>query len=169
MKRIFSLVFCLCTVLNTFSQKIESGSFDGLKNVDKLAIDLDFSHASIHGMNENAFSEYEKDWYTDKPDIVGDFIGCVASKIDGEIVVTDKSETSWLLRINVISISSKGNFVCTADLIDGGNIEAHVVGIHGSGGTFGSKLNLIKDGVKTTSKNCGSFMKKVIRKAKNQN
>ncbi len=167
MKKIFSLVFCLCVVLNTFSQRIESGTFDGLKNVDKLALDLDFSHASIHGMNEKAFSEYEKDWYTDKPDIVADFISCIAEKINGIILITDKSETPWLLRINVVSISTKGNFVCTADLINGENIEAHVVGIHGSGGTFGSKLNLIKDGVKTTSKKCGSFMRKVIRNAKN--
>lgn len=166
MKKFFSLAFCSIVALNAYSQKLESGSFECLKNVDRIAIDVDFSKASIHGMSEKAFSKYETDWEKDKPEIIGDFIGGVADKLSSVISIADKSETQWVLRINVKSVSQKGNFVCTADLLNNENVEAHIVDIHGSGGSFGSKLNLIKDGVEKTSKNCGAFFKKIVSKAK---
>lgn len=166
MKKCLSLIFCLCIGLNAFSQKLESGSFAGLKNVDGIAIDVDFTNASIHGMSEKAFAKYEEDWYTDKPEIIGNFIGGIADKLGTVISIVDKSETKWLLKINVKSVRKNGSFVCTADLLNGEDLEAHVVDIYGHGGHIGSKLNLIKDGVENTSKKCGSFLKSIIRKAK---
>ncbi len=166
MKRLLSIAFLLCAGLGAFSQRLESGSFDGLKDIDRIAVDVDFSNASIHGMSEKAFAKYECDWYKDKPEIVAEFVGGIAERLASVISVADKSETRWLLRINVENVGKSGGFYCSADLLDGENVEAHLTGLQGPGGHFGSKLNLIKDGVKKTSKRCGSFIRSLIKKAK---
>jgi hypothetical protein len=46
-----------------------------------------------------------------------------------------------------------------------GTILAKIVDLYGEGGTFGSKLNLIKDGAKSSGKKAGIFLKRELKKA----
>ena len=50
------------------------------------------------------------------------------------------------IRIVVLSIERKGDTACSAEILDkNGNVVCKISKIFGEGGTFGTKLNLIKD------------------------
>ena len=67
------------------------------------------------------------------------------------------------VKVVVTTISPKGDYSFVVQLIDKkGEIVGSIAGLFGKGGMFGTKLNLIKDGAKSTGKKLGTILKKYI-------
>ena len=167
MKRLISLL-CVaamaCVAAN--AQKITEGSLAVLKNQDRVNLVVDYSSATIHGMNEAAFSEYEKDWYKDKPEIISDVRQGFSEKCKNFVLASDVKDIPTI-RIVVLSIERKGDTACSAEILDkNGNVVCKISKIFGEGGTFGTKLNLIKDGASEVGEKFGKYMAKQLKKLK---
>ena len=69
--------------------------------------------------------------------------------------------------INVVSVNSKGTHLSNVDIISpSGEVEASIQGVEGKGGTFGSAINLIGDGAKSTGKNIAKILSNKFSKIK---
>lgn len=157
----------LFAIFSTFAfGQTFSGSLAGLASAGRAKVSIDFSEASIHGMSEEEFQVYEKDWIKDLPLIKRKFIGALSNKLNGAILVGTSVKSDYSINVIVYSISTKGNYVCDVIINVGENEVAKIQGIKADGGTFGSKLNLIKDGAEHTGEQLGKYLVKELRKAK---
>lgn len=165
MKKIFlGVLFAIISTL-TFGQTI-TGSFAGLADSGKAKIIMDFSEASIHGMSEEDFEYMEPDWSKDLPQIIGYFVGEVADRLNGFVILGSNVKSEYSINVRVISISTKGNYVCDAIIKDGEKEVAKIQGVKADGGNVGTKLNLIKDGAEHTGKQLGRILLREIKKSK---
>ena len=166
MKRFYLFIFSFALLSSAYSQRIVEGSLASLKTNGKAKVVLDFDNASIHGMTLGDFAEYEQDWNIDKPEIEGKFISALADKCD-VIQFGNELDADITLHVKVLSINTKGNYSCEciAKSRQGEKI-AIIEGINARGGTFGSKLNLIKDGAEHTGIMLGKFLKRSLGKIK---
>ena len=164
MNRILIVSFLMISFVNVaFSQVVTKGSLDVLKGQGRVNLEMDFSQASIMGMEEDAFANYEHDWYKDKEEVVALFVGELLSNCN-RIIIGMFSNTRYTIKLYVLSISPKGDYCCAADVIDNtGEVVASINGINEFGGRFGSKLNLIKDGAKNTGARFGRFLRKKLK------
>ena len=167
MKRCYLLLVCLCVILSSVSaQKVSEGSLQSLKNCGKVNVLLDFSDACIHGMTVEAFAEYEQDWEVDLPIISRKFVTGLIEKCPNVRFGTD-SDTELTLKVKVLSITPKGDYRCEGILMNRQKDKiAYISEVNARGGTFGSKLNLIKDGAEHTGEALGKFIKRTIQKIK---
>lgn len=164
-KLLLSLLFVIATISSVSAQLLVEGSLTPLKKADRVSIQIDFSEAMIHGMNETAFAKYETDWDVDKPVIVGYFLSEAKQKCGDLINLGTYENAEYEIRVNVISINEKGNYVCEADVYDAeGNVIAKIKDISAKGGHIGTKLNLIKDGARHTGAAFGKFLKNRAKK-----
>lgn len=168
MKNIILAIAAFCFSLTLNAQTVSKGSLAALKNESILNCVFDFSNASIHGMNEEDFAVYEKDWLSDKPEIISLFIANANEKLSGSTTLLSKSpRANYTITIIVLSIDIKGNTICEASILDKEGQEiAYIENIKAMGGTFGSKLNLIKDGAEHSGTAFGKALKSLIKKAK---
>ncbi|QUB89968.1 hypothetical protein [Prevotella denticola] len=165
MKKLVLLLFTLICSLSTMAQKLEQGSFAVLNGVKLVNTEMEF--VSIHGMSEADFSEYEKDWKEDKPQIVDFFITRANIPLEGLVILGSFPKAAYTLKVTVNAISEKGNYDCDVTLQDAGrSVLARLSGVCAKGGTWGTKLNLIKDGARHTGKKLGETLRAEIKKAK---
>lgn len=163
-KLLLSLLFIIAAISSVSAQLLIEGSLTSLKKADRVNLKIDFSEASIHGMSESAFAKYETDWEVDKPVIIGYFLSEARQKCGDLINLGTYENADCEIRVNVISINEKGNYVCEADVYDAeGKVIAKIKDISAKGGLFGTKLNLIKDGAKHTGAAFGKFLKNRAR------
>lgn len=145
--------------------KLESGSLSPLNGVKKANFEIEF--VSIHGMSETDFGNYEKDWFKDKNEVVGLILENANKKLNGLLSLGTSPSSDYTLRFVVNEISRKGNYNCDIEVLDKArNVIAKIVDIKGKGGTWGTKLNLIKDGAESVGKEFGSVLKSEIKKSK---
>ena len=157
------LIWLLSLLSSSYAQKVTEGSLAPLKNCGKAKVILDFSDASIHGMTVDDFANYEKDWEIDKPIIISKFIIGLGEKCPSIRFGTELNGEITLL-VKVISINTKGNYVCKAFIMNSQQEKiACITELNARGGTFGSKLNLIKDGAEHTGVALGKFINRMIR------
>ena len=161
--RKYFILFLLCLPLAGYSQKVTSGSLKILKNQARVNLELDFSQAVIHGMSEDDFDIYERDWSRDKDQIKAFFM-IAASDRCTNLIIGPFPEAEYTLRVIVLRINTQGDFTCIGELRNkSGDVLATITGISDKGGRFGSKLNLIKDGAKHTGERFGIFLRKQLR------
>ena len=164
MKKFILIVVMSVISLMTFAQKA-SGSFKSLAEVGRVSIVVDFSEASIMGMNENDFAEYERDWMKDKTEIVGRFVGSIQRKLGTMVVLDNSLNENERITIQVLVFTHKGDCVCDVILTDKENNElGRISKVGASGGHFGTKLNLIKDGAEHTGSAIGRLLYKLSNK-----
>lgn len=169
-KYILPLLFNLLSITYGWSQQVSFGSLSALHNAGKICLEMDFSQASIHGMDEEAFRNYEQDWEKDKPVVIGKFISGVVSHCGNDLSIGNYKEKEYTIRILVRNIGVKGDYNCDADIMDtSGTTIAKITKIKGKGGKIGSVLNLIKDGAKHTGASLGTFLKKEVNKSSKKN
>lgn len=162
MKRILLTLIALFAALCLFGQT-DTGSFSALKDQSNAQLVVDFSEASIHGMSEEDFADYEQDWYKDKPEIIAIITNNCNEKLRG--LTLGRREAPYILRLKVLSVSARGDFDCDAYLEDpDGNVLGTIEGLWGKGGRFGTKLNLIKDGAERLGQCLGIALRYAIRK-----
>ena len=166
MKKITTaLLFMLTLALGANAQVFTYGSMDVLSNANYVNLEVDFSKAVIHGMDEKEFSSYEPDYKKDKPGIVGLIYDYAQRKCSGLIHIGQYEDAEYTLLCTINRVSAKGNFECELKLVDSkGKMIAHVENIKGKGGVFGTKLNLMKDGAESTGKAIGTLVRDEIRR-----
>lgn len=165
MNRLLSIcILMISFVMTGHSQVVSSGSLDVLRGQGRVNVDLDFSEASIHGMDEESFAIYESDWDRDKDEIKLAFIGEALTTCNNLILGTF-SNAEYTIKVIVLSITPKGDYFCKANVLNkSGDVLATIDGIRANGGKIGSKLNLIKDGAKHTGESFGKFLSKALKK-----
>ena len=166
MRRIlFIIVACLslCSYAQApFNNEVVTGSFSALNG--KIA-NLDIVYEKIHNMSEADFAEYEKDWNVDKPEIEGYILQKANTALNGSCYLKMGKEENLTVRIVVNTVSVKGDHSFEVLLVDKTEkVLGKLSGLFGKGGMFGTKLNLIKDGAKSTGKRAGAWLKKYINK-----
>ena len=165
MKRYTFILIALFFCATSFAQQLESGSLLPLQQEKRVNFIMEFH--SIHGMTEDDFSIYEKDWYKDKPEIVAKFLTYANQGLSNMLVLGNYPDSKYTARVVVYDINVKGDYLCDLIVVDGSNNEiARITDIRGRGGVFGTKLNLIKDGAEHTGEDFGLVLRKFIRKAR---
>lgn len=165
MKRIlFLLSFALMGVLNMAAQGRVQGSFAPLKGESRVNFDMVFMN--IHGMSEADFSTYETDWQKDKPEVVGIFTNDANRTLGDGLTIGHFPDAPYTLEVVVNSVSTKGDYLCDALLLDAQQHEiARIDALKTRGGVWGTKLNLIKQGAESAGKACGKALKAALKKA----
>ena len=164
MKRLLFVIFT-CLSLCSYAQmplstEVVTGSFEALYN--KTA-NLEIEYVKIHNRSEAEFAEYEKDWKVDKPDVEDLILQNANAALKNVCYLNFGKESDWTVKVVVTTISPKGDYSFVVQLIDKkGEIVGSIAGLFGKGGMFGTKLNLIKDGAKSTGKKLGTILKKYI-------
>lgn len=165
MKKLCLLMFFLSVVSTTIVAQEHYGSFKEIAQEGKAKIVVDYSEAMIHGMNEEEFAVYEPDWMKDKPVVIGKFLTNFSEELDGMLVCHGKAVSPFTVLVKMLSINVKGNTVLSIHILKGDIEMAAIKGIKEDGGTFGTKLNLIKDGAAHVGEKAGASLKKVLKKA----
>ena len=90
--------------MNVFAGgKLESGSLAPLCSVKKVNYEIVFTY--IHGLSEKAFSEYETDWYKDKPEIVGEIFYDIKHKLKDYFELGEFPDAEYTIRVVVEDIT----------------------------------------------------------------
>ena len=162
MKRILFVIVAylsLCSFM-PFDPEVAAGSFEALNG---KSANLEIVFDKIHGRTEAEFAEYEKDWKVDKPDVEDLILQNANAALKKVCHLNFGKESDWTVKVVVTTISPKGDYSFVVQLIDKkGEIVGSIAGLFGKGGMFGTKLNLIKDGAKSTGKKLGTILKKYI-------
>ena len=164
MKRLLFIIFT-CLSLCSYAQmplstEVVTGSFEALYN--KTA-NLEIEYVKIHNRSEAEFAEYEKDWKVDKPDVEDLILQNANAALKKVCHLNFGKESDLTVRVVVTTISAKGDYSFVVQLLDKkGEIVGNITNLFGKGGIFGTKLNLIKDGAKSTGKKLGTILKKYI-------
>lgn len=157
----------LCfAILNANAIRLESGSLKELAKAKVARFEVDYSNAVIHGMSEDEFAQYELDWDKDQVEIIVKFLGNLNDRTGDYLTVVKGKNTPLTLRWVVLKISTHGDIKSELHVVaENGTIIAKIVDIDAEGGSFGSKLNLIKDGAEESGERAGSFLKRQLKKA----
>lgn len=164
MRRILFVLFA-CLSLCSYAQaplstEVKTGSFEALY---KKNANLEIEYVKIHNRSEAEFAEYEKDWVVDKPDVEDLILQSANAALKGACHLEFGKESDWTVKVVVTTISQKGDFSFVVQLLDKkGEIVGNIANLFGKGGIFGTKLNLIKDGAKSTGKKLGTILRKYI-------
>jgi hypothetical protein len=114
-------------------------------------------------MTEAEFAEYEKDWNVDKPEIENYVLVEANKALRGQCRLREGKDEGLTVRLEVKSIGVKGDYDFYVLLLDKDKKELGTISnLFGKGGMFGTKLNLIKDGAKSSGKRMGSLLKKYM-------
>lgn len=168
MKKLSCILAFMALVIPLHAQVL-NGSFMALQDQQRVNFEVDYSEASIHGMSEEDFGDYETDWYKDKREVTAILINECNEKCRRAITVGRYDNTFYLIKVVVRSISSKGDFDFDAYLFDKeGNQIGSIENLWGKGGRIGTKLNLIKDGAESAGRALGAALRTAIRKGKVQ-
>ena len=152
MKQLFFLLsFCLMAL------SVNAQLFDA-------RIEINYSNASIHGMSEETFAEYEKDWYKDKPQIQTLIIDGIMDEAESYLLLNKDANNS--IQIDVTRITKNGGIDCVVTCYSNGTPLFKYNAQCTKGGTYGTKLNLIKDGAKKIGKTIGKILAKELNKRK---
>ena len=165
MKKILITFVMLITASVVFAQEIEFGSLEALAKEGRAGFEIDYSEAVIHNMTEAEFTQYEQDWKKDQRQIISMFLSNLNEETEDVLKVVSGLNAPLTLRWCVINIEPKGHTdsnICVVD--QNGNILAKITGFYGRGGAIGSKLNLIKDGARSSGHIIGIFLKREIKR-----
>ena len=165
MKRILFIIFtclALCSYAQVpFSSEVVTGSFSSLKG---QSANLEIVYNKVHGMSEADFAAYEADWNVDKPEIESLIWSKANDAVKSVCHLNFGNKADLTVRIVVNSVSVKGDHSFELQLLDKNEkVLGKIEGLFGKGGMFGTKLNLIKDGAKSTGKRAGALLKKYIK------
>ena len=166
MKKIYCILALVALVLPLRAQVL-GGSFKALQGQNRVNFEVDYSEASIHGMSEEDFGDYEYDWYKDKREVTAIIVNECNERCRRAITVGRYDKSPYLIKVVIRAISSKGDFDFDAYLLDEeGKQLGSIENLWGKGGRFGTKLNLIKDGAESAGKNLGIALRTAILKGK---
>lgn len=165
MKR-YLLLLCAVVAWMPYAeaQILQEGSLEVLRGETMVNFEADYSKASIMNMTEEEFATYEQDWEKDKPEIVSRISHGIEKSLDQKILFGRFPKADYTLRWEVLHINKKGDTISKVYVVNKqGDVCAVVADVRGDGGTFGSKLNLIKDGASESGEKFGKYLRKQLR------
>lgn len=116
-------------------------------------------------MSEEEFAAYEDDWFKDRPKYMGRFYNgfhdCTGMEL---FMIGSKIEADYKAVMDVLQITNKGTVY--ADVVftaKDDDTKLCVIRIVGKGGTFGTTLNLIGDGMNNCGKQLGKILYYAVR------
>ena len=188
MKNLHLLLFTIVLAFSIPTNSLNAQSSDkemrellkSLKYEKEINVIIDFSKAKIHGKSESDFVYIEdisstEDWTTlweteYKPGLCHDLLGEFNTNMfDYGYKIRfgsfENAHYQILLRVN--SISEKGNTIMNAYIVERGqkNVLCNLF-ISGTGGTFGSKVNLMGDGFKRAGKELARQMNILFKRGR---
>lgn len=170
MKRIALALLLAAVCIPAFGQRV-TGTFSPLKKQTRVKMVVDYSEADIMGMPEEQWYTFEEDWAHDKVEVVSLFFNYANRELEKEklfVVGSYNFDMEYTLYLIVRSVDIRGNHDCDLVLVYNDEFEiGRATGIRAEGGTFGSKLNLMKDGAEHTGKAVGKFLVKELSKEEN--
>lgn len=145
MKRLLIVIFCfvLCSAAN--SQIIKDANYS-----------VDYSQVMICGMDEETFAEVEEDWFKDRPEISGNILQELLNKTAKYLSFKKSSQNQVIVYVK--NISDNGKFNADIALFNEKNeLFFKIQNVSCSkGGTWGTKLHLMKEGALKEGKNLGN-------------
>ena len=145
------------------AQVVTVNDMSAVKPGSKINFVIDFSKATIMGMNETDFSNYEKDWHKDQPTIIRRFQKGVNNKLGGVLNLGSYPNSEFTMKVTVKTISDMGNVYCDAAIVDkGGTVIFNVNNVNGGSEPPilpGSKLARIKTWAYLTGRSVGGILK----------
>lgn len=160
---ILYILFSIFVVLQSWGKSVNP-DLASLAKLGKAKVEVDFSDASIHGMSEEDFQLLENDWMKDKPEVIATFLGGISDGLAGVLSLGSGFKTPFTVRVNVLTVSGQGDYTCDVDILKDGKSIATIERVKADGGSWGSKLNLIKDGAKHTGEQVGRKLRKLANR-----
>lgn len=162
-RKFFALALFLSFFMAAAAQEGRVNNLSSVKPGSKINFVIDFSKASIMGMNEKDFSNYEKDWLKDQPTIIGRFQKGVNNKLSDMLSVGSYPDSGYTLTVTVKTISDVGNVYCDAVITDkAGTVLFSVKNINGGSEPPilpGTKLAKIKAWAFLAGRSLGGILK----------
>ncbi len=163
------LAFCLPADL-LYSQSSDKEMRELLKSLKyekEINVIIDFSKAKIHGKSESDFVYIEdisstEDWTTlweteYKPGLCHDLLGEFNTNMFDygyKVRFGNFENAKYQIILRISSISTKGDIIFVGYILENGKKEyLQKLFVSGTGGTYGSKINLMGDGFKRAGKN----------------
>ena len=171
MKKIFLSMAFVAIALSSQAQSL-TGSLKELAQAGKAKLEFDYSKAKVHGLSEDEYCKmFEHDYFKDKPEVLSTFNSEFNLALDNTLVCSQTMESPFTIVVQVLEVKNNGTTSCVMHVMkknaDGTSSEvATVSDLKKHGGTYGSAMNLMKDGAKHLGKAAGQYMKKAINKAK---
>ena len=180
----FTIVLALSLPVNSMnaqtSKKELREILKSLQNEKEIDVTIDMSRVIIHGYIESDFVYREnlrsdKDWPTlweteYKPELNQKFMNALNLQIfdDGYSVrFGNFGKANYQIRLIVNSISEKGNTIMNAYIVERGQKSVLCnLFISGTGGTFGSKVNLMGDGFTRAGKELARQMARLFKRGR---
>lgn len=163
MKRLLFVIVAylsLCSFMPVPNPEVVAGSFEAL---DGKSANLEVVFKKIHGRTEAEFAEYEKDWKVDRPEIENLILVEANKALKGKCRLSDSKDEDLTVSLVVKSVGVKGDYEFYIVLLDKDKKQLGTISnLFGKGGMFGTKLNLIKDGAKSTGKRMGTLLKQYV-------
>lgn len=145
----------------TSAQNIVLGNLAFLKGQNYVDFNVDFSQAGILGMSEKEIAVQEKDWWKDRHIYVGRFLESLNAKLNRKALYVGKHENaSYNMTLVARQVEKNGNILSEIIFTSKTNPDECLCKIimNASGGTFGTFLNLLGDGMENTGKALGKFI-----------
>lgn len=163
MKRLLTIavaLFMMTGAVCAQNFRLESGSLDSLRNVSLLNIDVDFDKGVYKLIPEKEFAGIEPKWELIKEETTDRYIEGLNKTLKLSRKVALRSEEQrYTIRLNIISVSDKGDTIATVDILDkDGKTVAHFRDLYADGGVFGTFCNLMGDGLEEAGEKIGRYI-----------
>ncbi len=144
-------------------------SWDFLKGVKAIDVEIDYHQAIINNLNETEFVQYysqyiqQEDWYPSaqrrwKKEFLGEFADETMEK---HCLVGDIPSAKIKLLITLLSSTDSGNLVSTIAFIDKeSNTTLKTMEVKSKGGHLGGIISLISDGFEHLGEDLGRQVRK---------
>lgn len=172
MKKAFLSLAFIALAISSQAQSV-TGSLKELAQEGKAKLEFDYTSASIHGQSEKDFCRlFEHNYFKDKHEVLQMFTEHFTQNLGSTMTCSPNVKSPFTIVVKVLDVNKKGNTKCELHVMkkdaNGTQKEvATVTGLNKRGGTYGSAMNLMKDGAKHVGNAAGSFMKKNLQKALN--
>jgi len=148
MKKIIVSTLCLFFLCAALSAQ----SLAFLKDETRVGLKIDFSEAAINGYTEANILDFEEDWEKDQPVLFEKF-QMKLNEYQRDRQFGHFPEANYTLIYKPLIINRKGDMKGYFVIEDkDGNEVANIKGISVEGGKFGTFLNLVGDGMKSSGK-----------------
>jgi len=179
---LFTVMFAIIAPTESLyaQTKEERELLKSLRNEKEIDVILDVSRAKIHGYSESDFVYREdlrsdRDWPTlweseYKPGLIVDFMNTLNLQIfdyGHSVKFGNYENAKYQIILIVSSISEKGDVIMNGYILKHGQKDMLCkLFVSGTGGTFGSKVNLMGDGFKRAGKELARQMNILFKRGR---
>ncbi len=167
-KLLLFFFFTSCMILQLSAQVVTKNTLPNNLMGIRMNLQVDFSKAIIHGMSEEDFAIYEKDWVEDKPSIVRDMQKSANLILGKHYGIGNYNDAAYTVVVTVKTITKEGYMICDVNIIDNeGETRLTIEQLTGGEEPIfgvGTKLARIKMWATLTGKKLGNILKKELSK-----